>query len=407
LVSDCPTLRTDSSRPSSPRRSDLRSEHAIRQPLRTSITALAIAAIVALAGVGWHYSGEILGPDAPPAKTGQSILGRTDSTITLALTAKARRPGFWAIEWPEGLGRIGPLISLDTDRVTTRFQLLSGAPPDTSSRLAGFARDADPLTWLGVEFENVIVPSRIGPLPAWFVPGSDSTWAIFMHGRAATRAEVLRMLPAYRSLGLPCLIPSYRNDENAPHVAGGTYRFGLTEWLDLEDAVRYARGQGARQVIVVGCSMGGGIVAQYLRRSEIRDLARVAVLDAPALDWNAVIGLAGRQRRMPGFITELGKIAASMRSGIRWEDLDQILHAAEFSTPMLVLHGEVDATVPIELSERFAAVRPDLVTLHRTPGAGHVESANVDPDGYAATISGWLRERGIGSAVEPAVPKIP
>ena len=353
--------------------------------------------LIALGAVGWYYSVEILGPDAPRAKTGQSVLARTDSTITLAATTKARRPGYWAIEWPGGFGRIGPLISAGEREVVTRFEVVSGTAPDSTARLAGFAPDSDPRTWLGAEFENVTIPARIGGLPAWRVPGRDSTWAVFVHGRASNRAEVLRMLPAYRSLGLPCLVISYRNDRDGPRVGDGSYRLGAVEWQDLEDAVRYARTHGARDVVVVGCSMGGGIVAQYLRRSAERTVTRAAVLDAPTLDWSAIIEWTAKQRRVPGPITAWGKLVASLRGGLRWSELSQVGHAREFSTPMLILHGDADVDVPPSVSERFAAARPDLVTYHLVPGAGHVESANVAPDFYAATISTWLRERGIGS----------
>ena len=360
-------------------------------------TILVAVFVIALAAVGWYYSGQILGPDAPPGKTGQRVLACTDSTIALASTFKARRPGQWAIEWPGGYGRIGPLVAEQPDRVLTRFAVASGTPPDTTARLAGFAPDADPRTWFGWEFENVTVPSRVGPLPAWWIPGRDSTWAIFVHGRAATRAEMLRMLPAYRALGLPCLDLAYRNDAGAPRVSGGQFRLGLTEWTDLEDAVRYARARGARGVVVVGCSMGGGIVAQFLRRSADRGFARAAVLDAPALDWNAVIALAAGQLHVPPPITELGKWVASLRSGLRWDELVQTPHAREFSTPMLIFHGDADDTVPIAVSEEFARARPDLVELHEIHGAGHVESANVDADGYAAIITTWLGGRRIGT----------
>src|SRR4030095_10587460 len=155
-----------------------------------AVTA-AIAAItpLALPGIGWQYSIQILGPDKPPGRTGQRVLAHTDSTITLATTPKARRPGNWAIVWPGGLGRIGPLISVTDDRVVTRFTVLEGTPPDSTARLSGFAFDADPWTWFGLHYDEVQVPSRVGPLPAWRIPGTDSTWAVFVHGRAATRAE--------------------------------------------------------------------------------------------------------------------------------------------------------------------------------------------------------------------------
>jgi len=368
--------------------------------LRIPLFTFAALALPALGWVGWHYSDEILGPDALPARNTQRVIEVVDSTITLAPTDKARRSGHWAIEWVGGYGAIGPLTSISDDRVITRFRLASGAPPDSLARLAGFARDADPRTWLGLEFENVEVPSRVGALPAWLIPGKDSTWALFVHGRAATRAEVLRMLPSYVSLGLPCLVIAYRNDEGAPRVGGGSYRLGMTEWLDLEDAVEFARAQGARDVLLVGCSMGGGIVAQFLRRSRFRDDARAAVLDAPALDWNAVLALAGHNRGVPAVVTEWGKTVASLRSGLSWSQLVQVDHAREFVTPMLIFHGDADATVPVEVSERFAAARPDLVTFHRVPGAGHVESANFDWGAYDQVLTRWLRDHGVG-AVEP------
>src|SRR5262245_55346458 len=359
--------------------------------------AVVAALLIALGTVGWIYSDQILGPDKPHGRTGQRVLAHTDSTITLTSTFKARRPGHWAISWPGGFGRIGPLIAAESDHVLTRFAIASGTPPDTTSRLMGFAPDADPGTWLGIAFESVTIPARVGPLPAWWIPGHDSTWALFVHGRAATRAEVLRMLPAYRTLGLPCLLLSYRNDAGAPVVEGGQFRLGATEWEDLEDGVRFARAQGAKGVVVVGCSMGGGIVAQYLRRSADTTFTRAAVLDAPARDWNAVLAQAGRHRHVPWPVVALGKWIASKRSGLDWSQLDQSRHAGDFSTPMLILHGEADDIVPFTVSRTFAQARPDLVTLHTFPVAGHVESANVDPIRYVETISSWLRAQGVGA----------
>src|SRR5262245_24715202 len=365
--------------------------------LRRGLAIGFLLTATALAAVSWYYSSQILGPDMPSGQAGQGVLAHTDSTITLRSTPKARRVGWWAIEWPGGFGKIGPLLSVESDRVLTRFRVVAGAPPESTARLAGFVPDADPHNWLGLSYENVAIPARIGRLPAWKIPGRDSVWALFVHGRAATRAEVLRMLPAYRTLGLPCLLLSYRNDAGAPVVEGGQFRIGATEWEDLEAGVRFARAQGAKGVVVVGCSMGGGIVAQYLRRSADTTFTRAAVLDAPALDWNAVLAQAGRQRHVPWPVVALGKWIASKRSGLDWSQLDQARHAGDFSTPMLILHGEADDIVPFTVSRTFAQARPDLVRLHTFPVAGPVESANADPIGYVETISSWLRAQGDGA----------
>ena len=372
----------------------------IRIVRRTLLIAAALL-ILAAAGVGWHYSNQILGPDSHPERRGQTVLAHTDSTITLAVTPKALRPGRWAIEWPGGYGAVGDSLASDGHVITRRFRLLGGAPPDTSARLAGFAFDANPKTWLGVAYQEIRIPSRIGPLPAWRIPG-DSTWAIFVHGRAASRAEVLRQLPGYLDRGLTCLVISYRSDDGAPHPENG-YRMGWTEWQDLEDAARFALAHGARDLVVVGCSMGGGIVADFLRHSSLRGAVRAAVLDAPALDWEAVFARAAGDRGVPAAVTSLGLAVSSMRTGIRWRDLTQAEHAREFDTPMLIFHGDEDGTVPIAVSERFASARPDLVTLIRVPRADHVEASNFESESYRLALSAWLARHGIGRTTQAAV----
>jgi pimeloyl-ACP methyl ester carboxylesterase len=358
----------------------------MRRVLGRLLVILAALALLALCAAGWHYSDLILGPDQRPARHGQTILARVDSTITLATSAKAVRPGRWAIEWEGGYGELGPVLHAEPDRVVRPFRLAAGMAPDTTARLGGFAFDADPETWLGVPFKTVEYRSSLGPILAWLVPGSDSTWAIFVHGRAASRAEMLRMLPAYRALGLPCLVICYRNDRCGPRALGGRYQMGFTEWRDLEDAVRFALEHGARRVVPVGCSMGGSIVAEFLRHSALASAAPVAVLDAPALDWNAMLAVGARNRHVPPWLTEVGKWIATVRTGIPWDELVQARHAAEFKAPILILHGAKDATAPVEASRRFAATRPDLVTFVPFPEAGHVEATNYEEARYRRVI---------------------
>ncbi|MGW0191985.1 hypothetical protein [Nonomuraea sp. NPDC003201] len=106
------------------------------------------------------------------------------------------------------------------------------------------------------------------------------------------------------------------------------------------------------------------------------------ILDSPVMDWNAPIDLGARQRGVPGWLASVGKFVVERRTGISLDDLDHVRHAKEFRQPILLFVDDDDTSVPVEPSLRFAELRPDLVTLVRTKGGGHVGSWNVDQARY-------------------------
>ena len=130
------------------------------------------------------------------------------------------------------------------------------------------------------------------------------------------------MLPTMAELGLPSLVITYRNDPEAPASPDGFHRFGHTEWEDLEGAARYALDHGAKDFVLVGYSMGGAIVVNFIYQSSLAGWVQGAILDAPMLDFNATIDLGARQRGAPGILTALGKFVASARFDIDWAEVD-------------------------------------------------------------------------------------
>ena len=136
--------------------------------------------------------------------------------------------------------------------------------------------------------------------------------------------------------------------------------------------------------------MGGAIVAAFLRESEYAPRVRAAILDAPVLDWSAVLDFQAEGRGLPQFLTRPAERLSTLRTGIDWGSLDQVSRAGEFETPMLLFHGPRDAVVPVATSDAFATARPDLVTYHRPERAGHVEAWNVDPDLYESRVREFL-----------------
>jgi hypothetical protein len=81
---------------------------------------------------------------------------------------------------------------------------------------------------------------------------------------------------------------------------------------------------------------------------------------------------------------------AAWQARIDWKALNHLGSDHRPTTPVLLVHGDRDPVVPVELSDAYAAAEPDLVTYVRIAGAGHVSSWNTDPERYDAAVAAFL-----------------
>jgi hypothetical protein len=143
-------------------------------------------------------------------------------------------------------------------------------------------------------------------------------------------------------------------------------------------------------VILVGYSMGGAIVTNFLYRSPLAAKVSGAILDAPMLDLGSAIDHGVRQRGLPVFLTGIGKFLAQVRFDVDWKALNYLSRATELDVPILLFHGDADTVVPVATSDALAQARPDIVSYHRVPDATHVRSWNMNPERYEATVREFL-----------------
>ncbi len=354
--------------------------------------AVAVVALLAGAASAWHYSSAVLVPDRSPWPMGTEVEAMRGDRIVLESTEESRRPGVHGLEWQGGRAVVGPILGEDDDTVTRRLRDVDGyLAPEMEVAFNPTVWSGDPTAAFGVPSTTVPIRSELGEMPAWLVPGRGRTWAIVVHGINATPQTGLRIVPALRRAGLPSLLITYREDLGAPESPDGFHHMGLTEWRDLGAAARYAFAHGAQRLVLVGYSMGGAIVAQFMQRSPFAPKVAGLVLDAPVLDWQAVLSFNATEMGFPSFLSKPVEWAIGARIDADWASLDAIGHPDDFRLPILLFHGTEDDVVPISTSDDFAAELPQWVTYFRVPAAGHTEEWNVDPPLYERRLAAFLQ----------------
>ncbi|WP_151523614.1 alpha/beta hydrolase [Serinicoccus kebangsaanensis] len=347
---------------------------------------------------------------------------REAGTVTLRAdpqTTSAGRYGLW-LERGAGHARLGEIVPGDDhdaddpargarrQEVVTR-RLLGVDEGDLApgpARWNKYFYCGDPTSSLGLQHEDVVVTSDVGDLPAWRVPGDPQApahhddWAILVHGRSAQRGETLRAVPVLHRLGYTCLIPMYRNDIGAPPSSDGRYSLGLSEWRDIDAAMRYALAHGARRIVLLGWSMGGAIVLQALNRSDVAHRVQRVVLNGPVIDWGSVLAHQADLHFIPRPIEQLARSLLRSKASrhllriaepvdvaaTNWVD-----RADEVSHRMFIIHSATDETVPFGPSQDLARRRPGLVQTFVWPQARHCQEWNTNASLWEDLVASFLR----------------
>jgi uncharacterized protein len=377
-----------------------------RRHLR-AIAAAGVALLVALA-VGalasWHFASFVLVPDHSPWSEGVEIEAVAPNQITLKRSEAGERPGVYGLVWQGGHAIVGPIVSTSSETVRRQLRDVRGyLAAGTEAGFDSSVYSGNPGETLGLPYHSVNVPSELGPMPAWEIPAAKrgstespseprpaKAWAIIVHGINDDREVGLRIAPTLRRAGFNSLLISYREDLGAPDSPDGLHHQGQTEWRDLQAAVHYALRHGASEIVLDGYSMGGALVTQFMERSPLANRINGLILDAPALNWKAILEFNATRMGFPSFAALPVEWAIEARTDVDWDSLNALQHPNDFHLPILLFHGTEDKVVPITTSEEFAAELPDWVTYRPTPKAGHTQSWNVDPERYEHTLENFL-----------------
>ncbi|MGI9611250.1 MAG: alpha/beta hydrolase [Acidimicrobiia bacterium] len=267
----------------------------------------------------------------------------------------------------------------------------------------GFVPQPDALETPSGDYEllEVTYESPLGPMDAWHLPAAGTTWVIHVHGRTSTPDEAEPLFAPLQEAGYSQLAITFRNDDQQPEDPSGFLQFGATEYEDLAGAVDFALANGAEELVFNGFSTGASHVLSFVLRQPGDRVAGV-LMDSPNIDFGDTVDFAASQRdlpilpfKVPQTVSAVAKFFTSLRISINWKAIDYISKSEDaLRHPVFIHHGTEDETVPIEQSRELVELHPDLVRLVEVPGAGHIDSYDVDFEGYVARVLGFLAEVG-------------
>lgn len=206
----------------------------------------------------------------------------------------------------------------------------------------------------------------------WYLePLNAEAVLLWCHGNAGSIIHRLDHLSRFYSHGLACFLWDYRGygrSEGSPSEEG--------LYLDVQaayDHLASAKGVTAGRLIGYGQSLGAAVVAELALRRKVAGL----ILEAP---FPSVAAVARRH---------YGGVPVDLLLRARY-DLTGRLRRVQ--APVLVLHGDQDSIIPMEMGRAVYDAANEPKEFYRVPGADHNDLYLVGGDDYFARFLHFARQ---------------
>ncbi len=214
-------------------------------------------------------------------------------------------------------------------------------------------------------------------LVAWHLPPRGGHPVIlYFHGNAGALADRATRFRIFAESGYGFLAISYRGYGGS---TGWPTQAGLMR--DGEAAYREARarGYGSNRIVLMGESLGTGVATALAGAHD----AAALVLDSP---FSSAVDVAAVHYKM---------------FPVRWLMLDQFrsdLAMRDVHIPVLIVHGDADPVIPIDLARRLFECTSEPKTFIRVAGGGHLVLGS--PEAFAR-VREWIDATTAGIACPP------
>jgi alpha-beta hydrolase superfamily lysophospholipase len=254
---------------------------------------------------------------------------------------------------------------------------------------------------LGMTFEDVtftVRDARTGTpleLAAWWMPhpNANGRCAVLVHGYADAKVGSIAWAPTWRALGFNVLaldLRAHGESEGDLCTAGYAERHDVA---DVCDRLRAERPNEARQIVIVGISLGA---TAAVGAAALRDgVADAVVLDSPVADFRTaalthfdLLGLPG------GPIAHWAVRAGEWLAGASFEDVRTTPLITRAKCPVMVIAPGQDVFVTqgqASQVEQSVVQRGNSADVYlRIDDTLHLEALYADPDTYRQRLQAFV-----------------
>ena len=223
----------------------------------------------------------------------------------------------------------------------------------------------------GLAYEDVFLTAADGTrVHGWHIPGESRVTLLWLHGNAGNISRRLDNILLMRErLGVGVFIIDYRGyglSEGKPSESGLYMDADAAfDWLVSE------RGLDAEsEIVIFGRSLGAAVAVE----TAVRRKARGVMLES---GFSSIADMGGTGRA-----SALSRLTLPLFEA-RYDSASKI---GGLLSPVMILHGDSDQTVPFEMSRRLYAAAPDPKTFYPIPGAGHNDTVHAGGEAYIEAL---------------------
>lgn len=224
---------------------------------------------------------------------------------------------------------------------------------------------------------------------AIFQPQESHKWVLLLHGYTGWKEEMYPIGCVYAAQGYQVLCPDMRcsGESEGDFIGmGWTDRKDNLLWLD-----KILEADPKAEIVIHGQSMGGAC-ALMMTGEELGPNVKAVISDC---GYTGVYEIFDKQIRewfhLPGWLFLHGaNLVLQLKGGYDFMEASALEAVRGSTVPILLIHGEEDAFVPVEMARQLYDAAGGPRELLLVEGAGHAQSQDKDPQLYYGTVFGFL-----------------